>query len=329
MTTDDLIQTINTDNMSGFSDALRNCPDVNQTDSYGNTPLYYACVRGNDVMVRQLLKRFAVDHEDRRCWRYAASVHIRKMLDRAFGRRTRVANGRDSRTGRPRRVIREERMEEENNNNNNNEEEGVSAVVMSRRLRGEPDSGGRPRRAHLRRREQQQQSELCAIQLRNEVTELRCLLESSRRENAVLRRQLEGAGGASHSNNSNQQNIVSRIAEMGFEHDLVQRLFNANPAWDADQLLEAVISGVRVPNNNDNKNNGNSYSSSSSSGDSDDDGERSITNDDECKICMDRMSNVLFLPCGHLGFCTDCAAKLQECPVCRTLISSQHVVYRV
>ncbi|KAI8745479.1 baculoviral IAP repeat-containing protein 2 isoform X1 [Biomphalaria glabrata] len=36
-----------------------------------------------------------------------------------------------------------------------------------------------------------------------------------------------------------------------------------------------------------------------------------------CKICMDKEVAVVFLPCGHLVSCTDCAAAMKDCPVCR------------
>ncbi|GFO17516.1 baculoviral iap repeat-containing protein 7 [Plakobranchus ocellatus] len=36
-----------------------------------------------------------------------------------------------------------------------------------------------------------------------------------------------------------------------------------------------------------------------------------------CKICMDKEVAVVFLPCGHLVCCTECAAAMKDCPVCR------------
>ncbi|KAI8742857.1 baculoviral IAP repeat-containing protein 7, partial [Biomphalaria glabrata] len=37
-----------------------------------------------------------------------------------------------------------------------------------------------------------------------------------------------------------------------------------------------------------------------------------------CKICLDQEVAVVFLPCGHLVSCTDCASAMKACPVCRT-----------
>ncbi|KAI8745585.1 E3 ubiquitin-protein ligase XIAP [Biomphalaria glabrata] len=36
-----------------------------------------------------------------------------------------------------------------------------------------------------------------------------------------------------------------------------------------------------------------------------------------CKICMDREVDIVFLPCGHLVSCTECAVAMKDCPVCR------------
>ncbi|CAL1529782.1 unnamed protein product [Lymnaea stagnalis] len=39
-----------------------------------------------------------------------------------------------------------------------------------------------------------------------------------------------------------------------------------------------------------------------------------------CKICMDKEVAVVFLPCGHLVSCSDCAAAMKDCPVCRNSV---------
>ncbi|KAL8606046.1 hypothetical protein ACOMHN_040044 [Nucella lapillus] len=42
-----------------------------------------------------------------------------------------------------------------------------------------------------------------------------------------------------------------------------------------------------------------------------------LNSDLACKICMDERSTVVFLPCGHMVACTDCAVVLKTCPLCR------------
>ncbi|XP_053500174.1 baculoviral IAP repeat-containing protein 7 [Ictalurus furcatus] len=39
-----------------------------------------------------------------------------------------------------------------------------------------------------------------------------------------------------------------------------------------------------------------------------------------CKVCMDKLVSMVFIPCGHLVVCSDCAASLQHCPICRAVI---------
>lgn len=41
-----------------------------------------------------------------------------------------------------------------------------------------------------------------------------------------------------------------------------------------------------------------------------------------CKICMDNEVGIVFLPCGHLTTCTNCAPNLASCPVCRQAIKA-------
>ncbi|XP_065169883.1 baculoviral IAP repeat-containing protein 7-B-like isoform X2 [Atheta coriaria] len=41
-----------------------------------------------------------------------------------------------------------------------------------------------------------------------------------------------------------------------------------------------------------------------------------------CKICMDCEVGIVFLPCGHLATCINCAPNLQDCPVCRSAIKA-------
>jgi hypothetical protein len=44
--------------------------------------------------------------------------------------------------------------------------------------------------------------------------------------------------------------------------------------------------------------------------------------DFNCKICLDKMVNITFIPCGHLCCCNLCSPNLRKCPICRTRIKS-------
>uniref|UniRef100_A0A9R1SQV8 RING-type E3 ubiquitin transferase n=2 Tax=Cyprinus carpio TaxID=7962 RepID=A0A9R1SQV8_CYPCA len=47
---------------------------------------------------------------------------------------------------------------------------------------------------------------------------------------------------------------------------------------------------------------------------------RQLQEERTCKICMDKLVSMVFIPCGHLVVCTDCAASLRHCPICRAVI---------
>ncbi|CAB1329258.1 unnamed protein product [Coregonus sp. 'balchen'] len=47
---------------------------------------------------------------------------------------------------------------------------------------------------------------------------------------------------------------------------------------------------------------------------------RQLQEERTCKVCMDKLVSIVFIPCGHLVVCSDCAASLHHCPICRATI---------
>ncbi|CAD7082247.1 unnamed protein product [Hermetia illucens] len=47
----------------------------------------------------------------------------------------------------------------------------------------------------------------------------------------------------------------------------------------------------------------------------------------ECKICSGENRNVVFLPCGHVVACSECAERCESCPICRARIERRHKLY--
>ena len=43
----------------------------------------------------------------------------------------------------------------------------------------------------------------------------------------------------------------------------------------------------------------------------------------ECVICMTNERAIVFVPCGHFVACAECAARIEECPACRSPIASK------
>ncbi|XP_071112883.1 baculoviral IAP repeat-containing protein 7-B-like [Haliotis cracherodii] len=46
-----------------------------------------------------------------------------------------------------------------------------------------------------------------------------------------------------------------------------------------------------------------------------------------CKVCQENEISVIFLPCGHLTCCSQCATSLSECPICRGKINGSAKAY--
>ena len=49
----------------------------------------------------------------------------------------------------------------------------------------------------------------------------------------------------------------------------------------------------------------------------------------ECKVCMARPLEVVFLPCGHSVCCATCAPRQHACPVCDEPILMRSALYLV
>ncbi|XDV23980.1 hypothetical protein PO909_028303, partial [Leuciscus waleckii] len=47
---------------------------------------------------------------------------------------------------------------------------------------------------------------------------------------------------------------------------------------------------------------------------------RRLQKERTCKVCMDKEMNIVFIPCGHLVVCKECAPSLRKCPICRGLV---------
>ena len=47
---------------------------------------------------------------------------------------------------------------------------------------------------------------------------------------------------------------------------------------------------------------------------------RQLQEERTCKVCMDKPVSIVFIPCGHLVVCSDCATSLRHCPICRASI---------
>uniref|UniRef100_A0A8C5Q918 E3 ubiquitin-protein ligase XIAP n=1 Tax=Leptobrachium leishanense TaxID=445787 RepID=A0A8C5Q918_9ANUR len=46
-----------------------------------------------------------------------------------------------------------------------------------------------------------------------------------------------------------------------------------------------------------------------------------------CKVCMDRGVAIVFIPCGHLVACVECAVLVDKCPICCTVIMRRQKIF--
>ena len=46
-----------------------------------------------------------------------------------------------------------------------------------------------------------------------------------------------------------------------------------------------------------------------------------------CKICLDNDACMVYLPCGHMVTCQDCAPTIRKCCICRKLIQGTVKAY--
>ncbi len=49
--------------------------------------------------------------------------------------------------------------------------------------------------------------------------------------------------------------------------------------------------------------------------------QRSKEEDSLCCLCLDQLHNTVFLNCGHICCCSECAPSLTNCPICRKQIA--------
>lgn len=47
---------------------------------------------------------------------------------------------------------------------------------------------------------------------------------------------------------------------------------------------------------------------------------QNLKDQNTCKICLDEPIAIVFLPCGHMASCANCAPALRRCPICRVFI---------
>jgi len=129
----------------------------------------------------------------------------------------------------------------------------------------------------------------------------------------------------------NDSPLVETAHQMGFERKLIKaavkrKLEAENATFDRlESLIDSILSyGDDVPsdtNDSDNEMDASLSQEPSSMVTSPRDEIRLLEEGKKCKICKDAQIGIVFLPCGHLASCVECAKSAKYCPICKVAIS--------
>ena len=137
----------------------------------------------------------------------------------------------------------------------------------------------------------------------------------------------------------NEQNAIYRkeyelaqsdIIKISLENTNLRKCFEDGGAWIRNKQEEICAMGAALEDKDDEikmlglsvKDNEKKFS----------DFERETQEKSSCKVCMedDISVSVVFLPCGHLCCCSNCASKpaVKNCPICRVIITKKLTVFQ-
>ncbi|MGH0127065.1 UNVERIFIED_CONTAM: hypothetical protein FKN15_066922 [Acipenser sinensis] len=105
---------------------------------------------------------------------------------------------------------------------------------------------------------------------------------------------------------------------MGFDHSLVESLVHTKYLLTGNQYTSVIdlVSDILQAEEEDRH-----RSDQARVGDrSPEEQLRQLQEERTCKVCMDKVVSIVFIPCGHLVVCSDCAASLSNCPICHAVI---------
>ncbi|XP_051889322.1 baculoviral IAP repeat-containing protein 7-like [Pristis pectinata] len=113
-----------------------------------------------------------------------------------------------------------------------------------------------------------------------------------------------------------QSAVVQRALQMGFDGCLIEALVNSKYLLTSTQYgsVSELLSDLLEAEEEEGERR------RPTAGLSAEEQLRQLKSERTCKVCMDKDVCIVFLPCGHLVVCGDCAPNLRRCPICRALI---------
>uniref|UniRef100_A0ABI0P0J7 RING-type domain-containing protein n=1 Tax=Bos taurus TaxID=9913 RepID=A0ABI0P0J7_BOVIN len=107
--------------------------------------------------------------------------------------------------------------------------------------------------------------------------------------------------------------VVKAALEMGFSRSLVKRTVQSKILTTGENYKTVNDINLFVEKNM-------KYIPTDVSGLSLEEQLRRLQEERTCKVCMDKEVSIVFIPCGHLVVCQECAPSLRKCPICRGII---------
>eukprot|EP00051_Salpingoeca_urceolata_P023919 m.412380 g.412380 ORF g.412380 m.412380 type:complete len:557 (+) comp20170_c0_seq25:433-2103(+) len=334
-------------NLAGVVEYINQGGDVNIKDFYGNSLLYYASLNAQLPMV-QLLVRSGAKDEDRKCWWNSKSPDVRAILEPASAGSASepltaeenaalpslgelMAHDRDP-LARLRVRLRQRAEAWRDHGNADSSDDDGSASSSTR-------TGARAAAAAAatsRLQQQQQQpaggdgSNVTLIHVasaggagsndshsssrRNSRSKpARPPPPSSRAAAAGTAAPAAGAGAAATPAAADTDMLVAQAVAMGFDAERAMACMEATDGVASitdllDKLLVDEASETVSKAKPDARGSEPQPTKSTEDRSFDDFLEKDI-----CKVCFEALADIVFVPCGHLGFCHTCTAQMKEC----------------
>ena len=123
-----------------------------------------------------------------------------------------------------------------------------------------------------------------------------------------------------------EEKISSLSAEGNSANNFLIESSNSN----VQRLGSLSQSFEKIPTNNVDLNSVGSETNESfpHSSKTDKDEIQNLIDEQTCKVCLDRTSNCVFQPCGHVCCCVECAGAVNKCPICRQALKTIIKFYR-
>uniref|UniRef100_K7G2E2 RING-type E3 ubiquitin transferase n=1 Tax=Pelodiscus sinensis TaxID=13735 RepID=K7G2E2_PELSI len=125
-----------------------------------------------------------------------------------------------------------------------------------------------------------------------------------------------------------QSSLVQDVLQMGFDQSLVMSLVQSKRLLTGTcylsvselvlDLLQRAHRGSQMCQGRDKRHRLRAQKNQST-----EEQLRRLQEERMCKVCMDKDVSIVFVPCGHLVVCAECAPSLRRCPICRAVIRKQ------